>query len=384
MADKPKYHITYVSCNTGTEIESLEVLLQQKFKLSPERAKLFFLGEDKIATASLEKAKKFREYFLTHGVVVRIAPSVKMRPYSAPEATETVTEQTSSEATQVDSQQLIDLQTKLAKAEDQIAALQSNEQRLAAKLARFEQEIIDHRILIEDLQAEAALPSAPEELESLKAEDVAAADGADDDQTESPAAEDKAEPTAAAKPKQSRALWGLVGLIIFTASLAGAWLLMYPNANVKDLLYKIPFLDLTPSISSALHADEYTVKQLSAHSQNYIEKQASQDTSPELRASSLLHASQESNISIEGLIAVVEVMRCTNHQFDQDMSFLVGQLDTLVWDHLTADELLQYQIIKADTHKLVQLGAGDNCSTQGSSGVVAKLAFDAYIQNHLK
>lgn len=374
MAENSKYHITFASINEGISISDLESLLEQRFKLSPARASLFFLGEDKITTSSLEKAKKFREYFLKQGVVVRIAPAIKKRPYiqtgeSVPTA---VAEETTASAS-VDIEELKALQKRLAKAEELIANLQDNEVLAKAKIKRLQQALVNHQSAIIELKAANAEWQQQADTQTHEPPDTA----------EEPSATEQDAEIAEPKPKSKRrAVWRVIRDSVIIAGLAGAWLFFSKDSSMNDLVSKLPFIDRTPVISTALHTNPETMVNLNKLMQDYLVQQPTLTTA--ITAEALIHASEELQVSVEGLIAIAEITRCTDHQFASDMSFVDGQLNDMLWPRLTAAQLLQYQVISKDTLKLVQLGANDNCNSKDSNKVVTKLAFDAYIQQHLQ
>lgn len=367
MVDKSKYHITFVSVSEGIAISDLESLLQQRFKLSPARANKFFQGDDKIVTPSLEKAKKFRAYFLQQGVVVRIAPAVKMRPFIANSSTPSSpvsSEDNADLEANIDHDALLKLHMRLAKAEQLIITLQHEQRGASAKIKRLEEALVNQQGTIIDLKAR--LPSQP-----ATPADAAEASSEPTDTTSQPQA----------KPKR-RAVWRVARDSIIIASLAAAWLLFSQHIAVKDVIRWLPFIDHTPAIATALETNAQAMQQLTEMSQAYLSEQ--QAKGPEVTAAALMYASEQQQISIEGLVAVAEVLRCTQYQFTHDLSFIDAHLQDLVWQHITAAQLLQYKVIGKDTIKLVQLGANGNCSSAESNQVVTKLAFDAYIQQHLQ
>ena len=374
MANKSKYHITFVSISEGADINDLESLLEQRFKLSPARASLFFLGEDKITTSSLEKAKKFREYFLKQGVVVRIAPAVKKRPYvQSEDASEASTNDTKAENTKIDTKELVALHTRLANAEELIAAMQHVQNRADVKIKRLQEALVNHQATITNLkQAYAKWQQTSDLLEQTSNEVQTEA-------TTEPENEQIAEP----QPKSKRkAVWRVVRDSVIIASLAAAWLFFSKDSSVNDLINKLPFIDSTPAISTALTASAESLPQIIKLTENHLQKQSSLTTA--LTAEALLKASEELQISLEGLIAAAEIQRCTDHQFNSDLAFIDTQLQESLWPRITAAQLLQYEVINKDTLKLVQLGANNNCNSAESNKVVIKLAFDAYIQQHLQ
>ena len=372
MADKQKYHITFVSINEGTAISDLESLLEQRFKLSPARASLFFLGEDKITTPSLEKAKKFREYFLKHGVVVRIAPAIKKRPYiPTEESVSTAVAEESITNESVTAEEFRALLTRLGKAEELIANLQDNEVLAKAKIKRLQEALVNHQSAIIELKE--AHTEWQQEADTQTPE-------ATDSTVEPPAPEpDIAEP----KPKSKRrAVWRVVRDSVIIAGLAGAWLFFSKDTSVDDFIKALPFIDRTPAITTALEIDSEVVPTIEKLTQDYLAKQSS--LTPALTAEALIHATEELQVSLEGLIAIAEVLRCTEHQFNNDLNYIDEQLKASLWPRITPAQLLQYNVINKDTLKLVQLGANDNCNNADSNKVVTKLAFDAYIQTYLK
>ena len=374
MADKSKYHITFVSISEGTDINDLESLLEQRFKLSPARASLFFLGEDRITTSSIEKAKKFREYFLKQGVVVRIAPAVKKRPYVQPEAAnDASTNATKAENTNIDTRELVELHARLANAEELIAAMQQVQNRADVKIKRLQEALVNHQATITNLkETYAQWQQSKESLEQTTNEATTKA-------TTEAENEQIAEPTPRSKRK---AVWRVVRDSVIIASLAGAWLFFSKDASVNDRINKLPFIDSTPAISTALEANTESLPQIIKLTEGYLQKQSSLTTA--LTAEALLKASEELQISLEGLIAAAEIQRCTDHQFSNDLSFIEAQLQESLWPRISAAQLLQHEVINKDTLKLVQLGANDNCNSAESNEVVIKLAFDAYIQQHLQ
>jgi hypothetical protein len=374
MADKSKYHITFVSISEGTDIHDLESLLEQRFKLSPARASLFFLGEDKITTSSLEKAKKFREYFLKQGVVVRIAPAIKKRPYvTTDESVPTAVAEETAASTSVDIEELKALQKRLVKAEELIANLQDNETLTKAKIKRLQEAIANHQSAIVELKA------ANAELQQV-------ADSQTPEVVEAelePSVDEQDPQISEPKPKSKRrAVWRVVRDSVIIAGLAGAWLFFSKDTSIDELVSQLPFIDRTPVISTALQAKPETMVNLNKLMQDYLVQQSTLTTA--ITAEALIHASKELQVSVEGLIAIAEITRCTDHQFASDMSFVDGQLNDMLWPRLTAAQLLQHQVINKDTLKLVQLGANGNCNSADSNKVVTKLAFDAYIQQHLQ
>lgn len=374
MVDKSKYNITFVSINEGAVISDLESLLEQRFKLSPARASLFFLGEDKITTSSLEKAKKFREYFLKQGVVVRIAPAVKKRPYVQPEeVNDATTNATKAENTYIDTKEIIELHTRLATAEELIAAMQQVQKRADVKIKRLQEAVVNHQATITKLKENYSQRQQTSDSLEPTANEI---------QTEA-SAEAATEQIAESKPKSKRkAVWRVVRDSVIIASLAGGWLFFSKDTTVSDLISNLPFIDNTPAIATALEANPESLPEIIKLTDSYLQKQSSLTTAS--TAAALLQASEQLKVSLEGLIAAAEIQRCTEHQFSNDLSFIDAQLQASLWPRITAAQLLQHEVINKDTLKLVQLGANDNCNSAESNKVVIKLAFDAYIQQHLQ
>ena len=374
MADKQKYHITFVSINEGTAISDLESLLEQRFKLSPARASLFFLGEDKITTSSLEKAKKFRAYFLKQGVVVRIAPAIKKRPYiQTDESVSPAFAEETTDSASIDTEEFKALQKRLAKAEELIANLQDNEVLAKAKIKRLQEALVNHQSAIIELKeahAEWQQKADTQTPESVEAE-------------VEPSVDEQDPQIAEPKPKSKRrAVWRVVRDSVIIASLAGAWIFFYKDTSVDDFIKALPFIDRTPAITTALEIDSEVIPTIEKLTQDYLAKQSS--LTPALTAEALIHATEELQVSLEGIIAIAEVLRCTGHQFNSDLSYIDEQLKASLWPRITPAQLLQYNVINKDTLKLTQLGANDNCNNADSNKVVTKLAFDAYIQTYLK